>query len=263
MRLRWLAVVGLGAVLFGGTAPEVWNTKDFASWTEKDAQSIMNSSPWVKERPMPISGRPDVVVLDPNVSASSVPTASLGNPANASSGTNMSSTGAGSTPVSAGRSDQTVSPQTNSLSSPSAGAPHVQPVLKVIWASALPVRLAVLKLRSGKMEVPADQLAKTKQDWKNYVIAVVNLPAPESGLDPKALAGSAFLTLHGKAPQAASESSYRRMNDSDVYFFSFSKPETPITAAEGEVEFKLTTKQVNLRQKFQLSAMNYQGKLAL
>jgi hypothetical protein len=264
MRFRSFILIGCCAAVFGAAVPEVWNTKDFSAWTEKDAQLIMTSSPWVKERPMPVSGRPNVTVIDPNVAASTAPTAALGNPSNASGGPNMSTSGAvGSTTVSPGRNDQTATPQTNSLHGPSAGAPAVQPALKIIWASALPIRLAVLRSRSGSSTPDPDQVARAKQDWKNYVIAVVNLPVPENGIDPKSLAPSASLSAHGKPAEIASESSYRKVGNDDVYFFSFPKASLPLAASDGEVEFKLNTKQANLRQKFQLSSMSFGGQLAL
>ncbi len=262
MQARSLALVGIGAVLFGSTVPEVWNNKDFAAWTHEDAQQVITSSPWAKERPMPISGRPGIVYVDPATGAQSAPAASLGNPANNANGPNMSS-GAGESASPAERNGQLPTTPTPSLASGPVGAPVGQPVLKIIWASALPVRLAVLKLRSGKSEPTAAEVARAEQDSPNYVIAVVGLATPEAGSDPKALARAAFLFLRGKQPAVAIDSDYRRIGNSDVYFFRFAKTGLPLTTENGEVEFKLTAGRISLSQKFHLVGMKYQGRLAL
>ncbi len=109
--------------------------------------------------------------------------------------------------------------------------PNPQPPLTIIWASAAPVRLAVLKLHS-EANAPTDaEVENAMKERPNYVIAVVGLPAPEGGSDPKALASSAFLALKGKPPAAATDSSYRKVGNSDVYFFRF--PENVIANCHG------------------------------
>lgn len=260
--MKLLAVFGAGAILFGATIPEVWNTKDFAAWTESDALAIMTTSPWAKERPMPISQRPGVVYVDPTVNTSSPPTAELGNPANSTTGPNMSTAASGGASP-ANRSGPLSTTRTPSMASAPMGAPPSQPVMKFIWASALPVRLAVLKLRSGASVPTPDQLVNAQKDWPNYVIAVVGLPAPEGGSDPKSLAGAAYLSVHGKPPLVAIDSDYRRIGNSDVYFFRFPKSALPLAGVNGDVEFKLAFGQMKLSQKFQLAGMTYKGQLAL
>ena len=261
MRAKSLILFGIGAVLFASTVPEVWN-KDFAAWTQGDAQQIITISPWAKERPMPIGGRPGVVYVEPATGAPSVPSASLGNPANNANGPNMS-LGAGESANPPERNGQLPTTPTPSQASGPVGAPVAQPALKIIWASALPVRLAVLKLRSGKSEPTAAQIARAEQDSPNYVIAVVGLAAPDAGSDPKDLARAAFLSLRGKQRTVAIDSDYRRIGNSDVYFFRFQKAGMPLTTDDGDVEFKLTAGRISLSQKFQLGGMKYQGRLAL
>lgn len=143
------------------------------------------------------------------------------------------------------------------------GAPAPPSVLTVIWASAIPVRLAVLKLRSGARKPTEDQIAHASSERPAYVIAVVGLPAPEGGSDPKALAQSAYLNLKGKTPRQAIESDYRRIGNSDVYFFHFARTSLPISAPDGEVEFKMTMGKIEVKRKFQLLQMQFKGRLAL
>ncbi len=255
MRVGFLALIGVGAALAASTIPAVWNTKDFSAWTRRDAEQIMTNSPWSKERPLSFREKGEVTYVDPEVGASAAPTAALGNPANVTTGANVSTVPAGSAPLPA--------EQTGSLNSAPAGAPLIPPFVKVVWASALPVRLAVLKLRSGESGPTAEQVAKAEQDVPNYVIAVVGLAAPEAGANPKDLARAAVLSVRGKPSVVSLDSDYRRIGHSNVYFFSFAKSALPITTADKEVAFKLNAERMNVSQTFHLNEMKYRGRLAL
>lgn len=245
MRTRLLAVLGIGTVLLGGAAPEVWK-KDFTAWTVEDARQIVTDSPWAKETPLPMSQRSGVsyMDLDPIVSASSPPTAELG----------TSSVEQNAPPPSGRKPSMTSTP---------VGAPQTEPGLKVIWASALPVRLAVLKLRAGASGPSAEEVEHAQKEWPRYVLAVEGLPAPDAGSDPKALAQGASLSLPGKPRIPAMDSDYRRIGNADVYFFRFQRPEPPLTAAKGDAEFDLSVGRIKISQKFHLAAMQYQGKVAI
>ncbi len=261
---RLLAVViGGGALMFGSTPAGIWTTKAFQSWTDKDAQQILSNSPWAKEMPMPISGRPGETYLESGTSVTSSPTGALGNSANTTTGSNMSVAAVGSTGPAARNGPPVPATQTPSLVSATTGAPSPEPLLKVIWASASPVRLAVLRLRSHDNAPTDEQISKAQQEWPNYVIAVVGLPAPEANADAKALASGAFLRIHGRAPEVAMDSDYRKIGDSDVYFFRFPKAAFPVTIADHEVEFRMTMGKIEVKRKFDLSDMHYQGGLAL
>src|ERR1700761_264717 len=132
-------------------AAGAWQNKDFREWTEKDAQAVMTDSPWAKQMPMPATARPAVMVIEPGSNITSPPAASLGNPSNTTTGANMSNPAvAGSN----GPAEQTNDRNASTAPTPSGiaantGAPAPPSLLTVIWASATPVRLAVLKLRLG------------------------------------------------------------------------------------------------------------------
>ncbi len=273
MVLRSFSVLPFCAsvTLLFGSAAAIWQTKEFKNWTDKDAQNLMTDSPWAKQMPMPAGGRPGVVVIEPGANGATAPAASLGNPSNTTTGTNMAVAG---NPGSAGPADPTgthysaATPSASNTPSPSTvsgntGAPEPQSKLTIIWASAIPVRLAVLKLRSAGNTPTDDQIVNAMRPRPNYVIAVVGLPAPEGGSDPKALAKDAFLTVRGKSSLVANDSSYRRIGNSDVYFFHFSKASLPITAGDQQVEFKMTMGNMEIKRKFDLKDMQYQGQLAL
>lgn len=253
-----------GALVFGAGA-SVWQNKEFKKWTEKDAQTIMTDSPWAKQMPMPAYGRPGVVVMEPGQNGAPPPTASLGNPSNTTAGSNMSVAG---NPGSAGPANpdgihNLPTTQSQSGVAEPAPAPIPQPPLTIIWASATPVRLANLKLRSGANAPTNGEIENAMKERPNYVIAVVGLPPPEGGSDPKALAGSAFLTVKGKPAVVANDSTYRKIGNSDVYFFRFVRTSLPIATSDQQVEFKMSLGNVEIKRRFDLKEMQYQGQLAL
>lgn len=259
------AVFFAGATLLAGAVTGVWQSKDFKDWTDQDAQTIIRESPWAKRIPMPAGGRPSVVTIEPGSNSAAPPSASMGNPSNTTSGTNMTSP---AYPGSAGPADADETHRTPTARTPSgmtgpSGAPIQEPPLTIIWASAAPIRLAVLKLRSNGNTITDEQIARARRARDNYVIAVAGLPAPDGDFDPKTLAKNAFLMLKGKAPLEANESDYRKIGNSDVYFFRFIRTSLPIAIDDRQVEFKLTMGSLQLKKKFELKEMQFDGQLAL
>jgi len=258
-----LLLFACGLVCLAANAP--WQNKDFNDWTDKDAQAVMTDSPWAKQMAMPASARPGVMIIEPGASVTSAPAASLGNPSNTTTGANMSnpSIGGSNGPADPNGSHNVSTTPTPSAISANTGAPAPPSLLTVIWASAAPVRLAVLKLHSGANKPTEAQIAHASAERPHYVIAVVGLPAPEGDSDPKALAQSAYLNLKGRAPVQAIDSDYRRIGNADVYFFRFAKGSLPISVAAREIEFKMALGKIEVKKKFDLGEMQYKGRLAL
>jgi hypothetical protein len=137
----------------------------------------------------------------------------------------------------------------------------MQPVVTLLWASAAPVRLALLKLREAAPT--SEQISNALKPRANYVMAVSGFPPPEAGSDPKALAHDAFLSVHGKPPIVATESDYRKIGNSDVYFFRFPRTSLEIAPEDQQIEFRLKMGKVQIKKSFDLGAMKYQGQLTL
>jgi hypothetical protein len=253
------ALLAVGFTLAASTAG--WQSKKFEEWTVQDAQSVMNDSPWSKKLPMPAGGRPAMTVVESGNNGAPG-TAALGDPANATTGLNTSSAGnagPGGSGDSSGRGLPTSSRP--SAMAPSTGAPEHVPPLTIVWASAAPVRLAILKLRSGPNAPTEEQIANAHKANDFYVIAVSGLPL--SDIDPQKLWNKAFLSVKGKPQEKAAESSYRKIGTSDVYFFRFRRDSFPIAASDKEVEFKVSVGSVEIKRKFPLHDMQFDGNLAL
>ncbi len=258
--------VALGAALLLGAPDTSWQRKEYREWTDKDAQSLMTDSPWVKQVPYPAGDRPAMTIVEPGANGAAPPSASLGNASSSTTGTNMTVAG---NPGSAGPADPNAThniPNTPTPSGvpPSAGAPTVHPPVSVIWASATPVRLAVLKIRSGPNTPTDGEVQNAGKPRDHYVIAVSGLPAPrDADVVPTELAKNASLRIKGKPPELASDSNYRKIGNADVYFFRFLKTKLPLSATDGEVEFRMRMGQIEIKRRFDLKAMQYSGQLAL
>lgn len=251
------------ALLAAANGP--WQSKDFKDWTKDDALLLLTDSPWAKRLPMPASGRPGVMVIEPGSNVTSPPAASLGNPANTTTGANMSipSIGGSNGPAEQNGTHNSPATPTQSGIAANTGAPSPPSVVTVVWASAAPIRLAVLKLHSGDNSPTEAEIAHASSQRPHYVIAVVGLPPPEAGSDPKALAAGAHLSAKGKPPLVATDSDYKKIGDSDVYFFRFDRSSFPLAAEDRDVEFKAALGKIEIKKKFELSGMQYKGQLAL
>ncbi len=144
------------------------------------------------------------------------------------------------------------------------------PTVTVQWASALPVRLAEAKSTGGA----ADHPVATKPP-DEYIIAVTGLP--KSGFASRGSTSSsgddsddARLADHLRVITVLSIGS-ERLNPTKIELnegrdgrtiFHFEKSE-PITLHDKDAEFRITSDRMEIRKKFALKDMQYQGKLEL
>jgi hypothetical protein len=153
--------------------------------------------------------------------------------------------------------------QTPSAVTPTAPAPEPMRAISIVWASAKPVRLAVLKLQSGVNTPTQGEIERVSKQRDNYVIAVMGLAPPDRDTDPAALAAKAFLSVKGKPMVTAAICNYRKIGNADVYFFRFPRTGLPISGGDRQVEFKVSFGQAEIKHRFELKSMEYQGQLAL
>ena len=141
--------------------------------------------------------------------------------------------------------------------------------MTVQWESALPVRLAEAKTNGGAVDPAA------MKPLNEYVIAVVGLP--KSGFASRDTTNSSAddsddtsLADHLKVITVLSVG-HERQNPTKVElnqgrdaadYFSFQKSE-PITMHDKDVEFRITADRMEIKRKFALKDMEYQGKLEL
>ncbi|HEX4807824.1 MAG TPA: hypothetical protein VH325_02775 [Bryobacteraceae bacterium] len=243
------------AVLLWAIPP--WLNKDFKDWTEKDVSALMSNSPWAKAMPLPSTDRPSQVIVEGSPSSGPPATAGLGT--NNAGNTSNSGSGPGSEGPNPTTARTTV--LTPSTLAQSTGAPAIQPTVTIIWASALPIRLGQLKMRSHGATPTDDQMATALKPRENYTIVVLGLPEPNDLAQVDALAATASLNAHGK-DLPCSKSEFRKFDNRNIYIFRFPKT-SQFSLDDREAEFRVTLGRMQIKKKFDLRDMVYQGKLEL
>ena len=222
-------------------ADPVWKSKPAAQWTEEDARQILARSPWVKENRAVITRRLTEDQLREG--------GQMGQPR-----------GVGNEGVDPKGSGPKVSP--NIFSGPGGDdrSPRSlpQPIpLKLRWESALPVQLAELK--SHEVEPPTLQ-------GEGYRIAVYGVPSGDFKGDPeelgKPLKNLAALKREGKKDvRPVSVEVFQRENGLIVvYLFPLS---AEISKKDRELRFEAQIGRIVVAQTFELSEMEFMGKLEL
>jgi hypothetical protein len=222
-------------------ADPVWKSKPAAEWTEEDAKQILAASPWAKENRAVITRRLTEDQLREG--------GQMGQPR-----------GVGNEGVDPKGSGPKVSP--NIFSGPGGDdrSPRSLPqpiTLKLRWESALPVQLAEFK--SHEVEPPT-------LEGEGYRIAVYGVPGADFKGDPKELGKTlknlAALKREGKKDvRPVSVEVFQRENGLVVvYLFPLS---AEISKKDRQLQFEAQIGRIVVDQTFELSEMEFMGKLEL
>jgi len=218
-----------------------WQKEDPAQWTSEDVYQILNNSPWSKS-------------------------------ATASMARNLSSGGRGGGPWSEGGpggGTGRMGGGWGGMGRGRGGYPQSQqgPAVTIQWSSALPVRLAEAKQSGAAADIAA------MKPLKEYLIAVIGLP--KSGLQSANNNDSDYdddakLADHLKVITVLTIGQ-ERLNPTKVELnqgrdaraiFHFEKLQS-VTLHDKDAEFRISNEHMDLRKKFALKDMEYQGKLEL
>lgn len=234
---------------------------DPAQWSSDDVYAILHNSPWTRTVKLKIS--------NDSSGALGNQTPDSGTPNDAPIPSNMG--GVNRRGMGAGRSSGTYSSGSgkNTPSVPKTGPTEVT----IQWQSALVVRMAAARNAGGTVDSasfkPSDE----------YVIGVIGLPITAiggraasadsdstiSGQEEQRIEehvkGSASILRSGHHPLTATKVELDQGADGRM-LIHFPKSD-PITAGEKTIEFRLATGRAELRKKFPLKEMEYQGKLDL
>ena len=218
-----------------------WKSKPAAQWTEEDAKQVLTSSPWAKEVTAVITRRLTEEQLREG--------GQMGQPR-----------GVGNEGVDAKGSGPKVSP--NVFTGPGgddrSARSLARPIrLRLRWESALPVRLAELK---------AHEIEPPTLEGDGYRIAVYGVPGAGFKGDPQKLGeplkSLAALKREGKKDvKPARVEVFQREDDLVVvYLFPLS---AEITAKDRQIQFEARIGRIVLAETFDLSEMEFMGKLEL
>jgi hypothetical protein len=244
------------SVAFVSYAEQPWKGKPLAEWTEDDARQVLSNSPWAK-------------LVTPKVERSE---GGRGGYGGRRGGIGMGGPRMGGGGIGGGRGGMggggglgggagTGYPGGRS-SDPDMGGDrepgdHTAPsAVTVRWESALPVREAQLKLHQES--VGADE--------PYYAITIVGLPSRIANRDPQelrnGLLADTYLKAKGKKKIALADVKLLTRDDNAVLLLLFPKSQE-ITTGEKEVEFSTRVSRMEIKQKFPLEDMTFDGKLQL
>jgi hypothetical protein len=218
-------------------AAEAWRTKPIVSWTDRDAEQVLERSPWAK---MTVAGIARRQTEDERRQGGN-----MGQP-----------TGVGFD----GIDDRRVRPVLPSnVFTPAPTRPSQAQLIRLLvrWESALPVQAAELK--RGEAQPP------TLSD-NGYSIAVYGVPFTDAKGDPLSLAKffkeSAFLKREGKpdVKPIRVEAFELEHNVVVVYLFPYW---AEISKKDMNVQFVALIGRLQVSQTFDVEAMEFQGKLEL
>ena len=222
-------------------ADPAWKSKPTAQWTEDDAKQVLAASPWSKQIGAIVTRR---LTEDQLREAGQ-----MGQPR-----------GIGNENVDPKGSGPTVSPNVFTGRGGDDRSARSLPQgikLKLRWESALPVRIAELK--SHEVELPTSE-------GDGYRIAVYGIPGGDFKGDPKQLGvplkNLAALKREGKKDVRPSSVEVFQGENGVVVVYLFPLS-AEITRKDQRIQFEAQIGRIVLAQTFELSEMEFQGKLEL
>ena len=136
--------------------------------------------------------------------------------------------------------------------------------LNMSWRSALPLRKALVRSRIGAgAPVPPEAQQLIANDQQEYVIVISGLPVRTArGIQNPVELGKSMLKIGKRQPLAPKGFDVQARTQTAEVIFVFPKTQ-PIVAEDKEVEVVLRLGQVDVKRKFNLKDMLYNGKLEL
>lgn len=239
-RLQSICLIVAGALQATAGGAD-WKTKPADQWTEQDAKQVLTASPWVKVVRGGIAGRVSEDELRDG--------GQMGQPQ-----------GVGYQGVDKDNRGPKIDPKNVFVPAQNERTPRsmLQAVtLKLVWESALPIRLAELKSR--EIEPPST-------DLEGYRIAVYNVPGTYFKDDPKKLGQPlkdyAVLQREGKKDVKPVSVEVFQRDDGLVVVYVFPSS-AEISKRDGTVRFNAHIGRVGVDYTFDLTQMEYMGKLEL
>jgi hypothetical protein len=238
---RHAAALIVAAASLTAAAEPVWKSKPAAQWTQEDALQVLTTSPWVKQVTAVVTRRLTEEQLRE--------AGRMGQPS-----------GIGNDGVDPSGSGPTVSANIFTGLGDNDRSPRSRPqpiVLKLRWESALPVRIAEFQSRST--DAPAS-------DDVGYRIAVYGIPGAGFKGDPKELGkplkNLAFLKRDRKKDVRPVSAEVVQLESGAVVVYVFPLS-AEISKGDGQVRFEAQIGRIVVAHTFELSEMEFMGKLEL
>ena len=230
-----------------------WDKKGYTDWSEKDVKKMLNSSPWAKQVSITMGGGMGGGMGGRG--GGGYGGGGVGGGGGGGAGGGLGGGGGGTRMPGGGGYG--------------GGAPGgmVRPttMLVVRWSSSLPVKQAMVKARFGAEAETAkeaqDALARPES---HYIITVSGLPARMARMaeNPERIQQSAFLVRNKKPDLGSEHVQVSPLQESVDLHLMFPRTEA-ITLQDKDVELKLALGPMDVRKKFKLKDMVFNGNLEL
>ena len=261
---KLLALAGIVAAAALLQAEDFWDKKKYAEWTEKEVRQLVTNSPWARRVDVPLgtamsgggggrgrggggrgrgAGAGDAGGFGPESAGGAFPGGGAG--------------GAGAEPGGGFGGAQ------GGFGAEGGGGPAPTLSLVVRWQSALPIRQAMVKSRFGAEAATSQEAAKMlAAEQESYIVVVSGLPGRFlQGAPPERLKNASALRLSKSESISAADVKVNLGQLSEV-FLVFPRTRA-IKPEDKEVEVVLTGIGLEVRKKFRLKEMMFDGKLEL
>jgi hypothetical protein len=223
-------------------AADFWKTKKFTEWNDKEVQKMLNDSPWAHKDALPMEG-----------------------------GGGMPGGGGGRR--GGGRGGMSfLSPQDEGGGGRGGGdmgggsfAPSIEIVLR--WHTALPIKQAIARARYKDQAGSSPEAAKTlSREELFYIVGISGIPSRMATVTPQDLKAGAQLVIKGHPAIQATDVQTDQQQGRTTLYMVFPKQQSGghvITVDDKEVEVVLKAKLLDIKRKFKLADMVFDGKLEM
>ena len=233
-------------------AADFWTTKPFTDWNDKEVNKILTDSPWSAK--VTVGGGPPAFTGSDGRSGGG-----------GGGGGGRGGRGGGGPQGDAATSDPGVDGGGGGGFGGGGGGGGAQVTL--LWQTALPVKQALVKRQYGaEAGTSPEAKAKLERPDQVYVLTLIGVPAPMLGAaqgDRKAaLLETTTITANGKPPVKAADVQASAGRGSGTMSFLFPRT-TAFTVEDKEMEFSTRFDKTQVKKKFKLKDMVFNGKVEM
>jgi len=145
--------------------------------------------------------------------------------------------------------------------------PDMTPKAILRWQTALPVKQAIARSRYKDEVEKSEEAAKSLgREEAQYILGIIGMMGPPNYFDKEVLKAGATITIGDLPPVKAADVLIDRQGMNMNLYIAFPKAQEgahKITEADHNVEFLLKTPNIEMKAKFNLKDMVYQGKVEI
>jgi hypothetical protein len=246
---RWLlpiiVVVALGMSV--AIAGDFWKSKKFSTWNDEESKKMLEDSPWARQVPIKyiLTGGPGGGGMGGGMGRGGM-------------GGGMPAGGMGGGGGEGGGGFGPLMPPRPEMQTPKA---------TLRWQSALPIKQAIARIRfKDEVEKSEDAAKSLSRQEGQYILGISGVTGGPNTFKVDVLKAGATIKIGNLVPIPPSDVIVDRQGMMTVLFFAFPKTQAGahvIEEKDKSIEFLLKTPNMELKGKFSLDDMVYQGKLEI